>query len=39
MAKVEKNVSMQKHFEQFVGKQGRFELKFIGNFVAKESVG
>ena len=35
MAYVEKSVSMQQHFEQFVGKQRRVELKSIGNFVAK----
>ena len=26
---------MQQHLEQFVGKQGRLELKYVGNFVAK----
>ena len=26
---------MQQHFEQFVGKQRRFELTSVGNFVAK----
>ena len=35
MAHVEKSVSMQQHCEQFVGKQRRLELKFVGNFVAK----
>ena len=35
MAHVEKSVSMQLHFEQFVGKQRRLELKSIGNFIAK----
>ena len=35
MAHDEKSVSMQQHFEQFVGKQRRFELKSVGHFVAK----
>ena len=35
VAHVEKSVSMQRHFEQFVGKQRRVELKSVGNFVAK----
>ena len=35
MAHVEKSVSMQQHFEQFVGKQRRAELKSVGNYVAK----
>ena len=35
MAHVEKNVSVQQHFEQFVRKQRRVELKFVGYFVAK----
>ena len=30
-----KSVSMYQHFEQFVGKQRRVELKSVGNFVAK----
>ena len=32
---LKKSVSMQQHFEQFVRKQRRVELKSIGNFVAK----
>ena len=35
MAHVEKSVSMQQHFEQFVRKQRIAELKSVGNFVAK----
>ena len=35
MAHVEKSVSMQQHFEQFVRKQRRVDLKSVGNFVAK----
>ena len=35
MAQVEKSVSVQQHFEQFVGKQRRVELKSVGKFVAK----
>ena len=35
VAHVEKSVSMQQHCEQFVGKQRRFELKSVGNIVAK----
>ena len=35
MAHVEKMVSMQQHYEQFVRKQRRVELKYVGNFVAK----
>ena len=35
MAHVENSVSMQQHFEQFVGKQRRVELQSVGNFVAK----
>ena len=35
MAHFEKSVSMKQHFEQFVGKQRRVELKSVGNFVAK----
>ena len=34
MAHVEKSVSMQ-HFEQYVRKQRRAEVKSVGNFVAK----
>ena len=32
---LKKSVSMQQHFEQFVRKQRRDELKSVGNFVAK----
>ena len=32
---LKKSVSMLQHFEQFVGKQRRVELKSVGNFVAK----
>ena len=32
---LKKSVSMQQHFEQFVGKQRRVELKSVGNSVAK----
>ena len=32
---IKKSVSMQQHFERFVGKQRRVELKSVGNFVAK----
>ena len=32
---VEKSLSMQLHLVQFIGKQRRFELKSVGNFVAK----
>ena len=32
---VEKSVSVQQDFEQFVGKQRRVEMKSVGNFVAK----
>ena len=32
---LKKSVSMQEHFEQFVGKQRRVELKYVGNFIAK----
>ena len=35
MVHVEKSVSMLQHFEQYVGKQRRVELKSVGNFVAK----
>ena len=35
VAHVEISLSMQQHFEQFVGKQRRVELKSVGNFVAK----
>ena len=35
MAHVEKSVSTQQHFEKFVRKQKRFDLKYVGNFVAK----
>ena len=35
MVHVEKSVLMQQHFEQFVRKQSRVELKSVGNFVAK----
>ena len=35
MAHVEKSVSMPQHFEQFLGKQRRAELKSVGNVVAK----
>ena len=34
MAHAEKSVSMQQHFEQFVRKQRRVELKYVRNFVA-----
>ena len=30
-----KTVSMQQHLEQFVRKQRRVELKYVGNIVAK----
>ena len=33
-----KSVSMQQHFEQFVMKQRRVELKSVGNVVAKEEL-
>ena len=32
------SVSIQQHFEQFVGKQRRVELKSVGNFVAKTAL-
>ena len=32
---LKKSVSMQQHFEQFVGKQTRVEMKPVGHFVAK----
>ena len=32
---LKKSVSMKQHFEQFVRKQRRVELKSVGNFVAK----
>ena len=32
---LKKSVSMQQHFEQFVGKQKRIELKFVGHLEAK----
>ena len=32
---LKKSVSMQQHFEQFVRKQRRVELKSVGNLVAK----
>ena len=32
---VERSMPMQQHFEQFVGKQRRAELKSVGNFVVK----
>ena len=32
---LKKSVSMQQHFEQFVGKQRRVTLESVGNFVAK----
>ena len=32
---LKKSVPMQQHFEQFVGKLRRVELKSVGNFVAK----
>ena len=35
MVHVEKSLSMQQHFEQFLRKQRRVELKSVGNFVAK----
>ena len=35
VAHVEKSMSMQQHFEQFVRKQRTVKLKSVGNFVAK----
>ena len=32
---LKKSVSMQQHFDQFVGKERILELKSVGNFVAK----
>ena len=36
VAHVEKSVSIQQHFEQFVRKQRRVELKSVGSFVTKK---
>ena len=35
VARVEKSVTIQQHFEQYARKQTRLELKYVGNCVAK----